>query len=90
MEISKKESESELTNTSKDLSKTSDISVIMAPVSNVLYIAQVVALYWIVSISMVYLNKVMLSNYDSTIPAPIFVTWFQVCYIIYIFTQANV
>lgn len=46
-------------------------------INNGFYILQVVTLYWIVSISMVYLNKVILSAYDSTIPAPIFVTWFQ-------------
>jgi GDP-fucose transporter C1 len=41
------------------------------------YIAQVVTLYWCVSISMVYLNKVLLSSADASIPAPMFVTWFQ-------------
>ena len=39
------------------------------------YVTTVVAVYWIVSISMVYLNKVLLSNEDASIPAPIFVTW---------------
>lgn len=41
------------------------------------YIAAVVATYWFVSISMVYLNKVLMSNEDISIPAPLFVTWFQ-------------
>ena len=41
------------------------------------YVIMVIALYWIVSISMVYLNKVLLSNDDFSIPAPMFVTWFQ-------------
>lgn len=38
-------------------------------------IAQVVAMYWVVSISMVYLNKILLSNEEASIPAPLFVTW---------------
>lgn len=41
------------------------------------YVGSVVSLYWVVSISMVYLNKVLLSNEDASIPAPIFVTWSQ-------------
>jgi len=41
------------------------------------YIASVVATYWFVSISMVYLNKVLMSNDQISIPAPLFVTWFQ-------------
>ena len=39
------------------------------------YIAWVVTLYWIVSIAMVYLNKMLLSSKDASIPAPLFVTW---------------
>jgi|UPI0001D42ADD GDP-fucose transporter C1 len=42
-----------------------------------MYIASVVATYWFVSINMVYLNKVLMSNKDISIPAPLFVTWFQ-------------
>lgn len=42
------------------------------------YVAQVISLYWVVSISMVYLNKILLSNEEASIPAPLFVTWFQV------------
>ena len=45
--------------------------------SDAIHIAQVVTLYWIVSISMVYLNKILLTNADASIPAPMFVTWFQ-------------
>jgi len=41
------------------------------------YIASVVTAYWVVSISMVYLNKFLLSNEEASIPAPYFVTWFQ-------------
>jgi solute carrier family 35 (GDP-fucose transporter), member C1 len=41
------------------------------------YVATVVATYWFVSISMVYLNKILMSNEGISIPAPLFVTWFQ-------------
>lgn len=41
------------------------------------HVIGVVALYWFVSISMVYLNKVLLTSSDASIPAPIFVTWYQ-------------
>lgn len=41
------------------------------------YIAAVVATYWFVSISMVYLNKALMSGENVSIPAPLFVTWFQ-------------
>ena len=41
------------------------------------YIFGVVAAYWIVSISMVYLNKFLLSSPEASIPAPLFVTWYQ-------------
>lgn len=44
---------------------------------NTIYIASVVATYWFVSISMVYLNKVLMSNEAVSIPAPLFVTWYQ-------------
>lgn len=42
-----------------------------------MYIASVVATYWFVSISMVYLNKVLMSNEGISIDAPLFVTWYQ-------------
>jgi GDP-fucose transporter C1 len=45
--------------------------------SNMRYISSVIAAYWCVSISMVYLNKFLLSNPDASIPAPLFVTWYQ-------------
>lgn len=41
------------------------------------YIASVVATYWVVSISMVYLNKILMSSDSVSIPAPLFITWFQ-------------
>mmetsp|Transcript_18966 Transcript_18966/g.42222 ORF Transcript_18966/g.42222 Transcript_18966/m.42222 type:complete len:326 (+) Transcript_18966:131-1108(+) len=41
------------------------------------YVASVIASYWVVSISMVYLNKMLLSNEDASISAPLFVTWYQ-------------
>eukprot|EP00550_Attheya_septentrionalis_P010404 CAMPEP_0198280800 /NCGR_PEP_ID=MMETSP1449-20131203/835_1 /TAXON_ID=420275 /ORGANISM="Attheya septentrionalis, Strain CCMP2084" /LENGTH=366 /DNA_ID=CAMNT_0043976295 /DNA_START=149 /DNA_END=1249 /DNA_ORIENTATION=+ len=44
---------------------------------NTVYIASVVATYWFVSISMVYLNKMLMSNDAVSIPAPLFVTWYQ-------------
>eukprot|EP00527_Entomoneis_sp_CCMP2396_P008186 CAMPEP_0198140524 /NCGR_PEP_ID=MMETSP1443-20131203/3664_1 /TAXON_ID=186043 /ORGANISM="Entomoneis sp., Strain CCMP2396" /LENGTH=364 /DNA_ID=CAMNT_0043802973 /DNA_START=122 /DNA_END=1217 /DNA_ORIENTATION=- len=44
------------------------------------YIASVVATYWFVSISMVYLNKMLMSSDGISIPAPLFVTWFQ-CFV---------
>ena len=44
------------------------------------YIIILVALHWFVSITMVYLNKVLMSSEGLSIPAPLFVTWFQ-CFI---------
>lgn len=41
------------------------------------YIASVVATYWFVSISMVYLNKALMSSDAVSIEAPLFITWFQ-------------
>jgi len=54
---------------------------------NTSYIMYVVVTYWTVSISMVYLNKVLLSNEGLSVPAPLFVTWYQcfvtsvICYV---------
>jgi GDP-fucose transporter C1 len=48
-----------------------------APMANHLYIAYVISTYWVVSISMVYLNKILLSSENASIPAPLFVTWYQ-------------
>ena len=42
-----------------------------------LKIGLVVIAYFIVSISLVFSNKVLLSSPGATIPAPLFVTWFQ-------------
>jgi len=42
-----------------------------------MYIASVVVTYWFVSISMVYLNKLLMSNEGVSINAPLFVTWYQ-------------
>ena len=54
--------------------------------SDKLYVASVIASYWLVSISMVYLNKVLLSSADTSIAAPLFITWYQcvvTCFICY-------
>jgi len=40
-------------------------------------IATVVSLYWVVSISLVFLNKYLLSNDEIKLDAPLFITWFQ-------------
>ncbi|XP_014220443.1 GDP-fucose transporter 1 [Trichogramma pretiosum] len=42
-----------------------------------LYITYVVGLYWIVSISMVFVNKALLSSDKIHLDAPLFITWFQ-------------
>ena len=47
------------------------------PKSGSLQLFKIVTAYWCVSIAMVYLNKVLLSNENASIPAPMFVTWFQ-------------
>lgn len=41
-------------------------------------IALVVASYFIISISMVFMNKFLLNDKKS-IPAPFFVTWYVIC-----------
>jgi len=59
----------------------------MVAASERLYVISVVAAYWVVSISMVYLNKMLLSNEERSIAAPLFVTWYQcllTCFICYI------
>jgi len=40
-------------------------------------IAMVVAFYFFVSITLVFVNKLLLSNDTLSVPAPLFVTWFQ-------------
>ncbi len=37
----------------------------------------VVSFYWITSLSVVFLNKTILSSKQFTFPYPLFVTWFQ-------------
>ncbi|ACI64290.1 GDP-L-fucose transporter, partial [Thalassiosira pseudonana CCMP1335] len=57
-----------------------------------MYIASVVGTYWLVSISMVYLNKILMSNEGISVPAPLFVTWYQcviTCLICYLFASNN-
>lgn len=41
------------------------------------YIAMVVAAYFVVSISMVFINKVLLYTTQFEKPIPIFIMWFQ-------------
>jgi len=54
---------------------------------SIIYTASVVATYWFVSINMVYLNKLLMTNEGVSIPAPLFITWFQcvitalICYV---------
>mmetsp|Transcript_14686 Transcript_14686/g.31593 ORF Transcript_14686/g.31593 Transcript_14686/m.31593 type:complete len:355 (-) Transcript_14686:875-1939(-) len=51
--------------------------------SEAMYIASVVGTYWVVSISMVYLNKILMSD-GLSIPAPLFVTWYQCLFTVFI------
>lgn len=56
-------------------------------------IATVVAAYWFISISMVFVNKYLLSSEDLKLNAPLFVTWFQcvvtvlLCFLLSIVSQ---
>ncbi|KAK7476521.1 hypothetical protein BaRGS_00032269 [Batillaria attramentaria] len=56
-------------------------------------IASVVAAYWSISISMVFVNKYLLSSDDLKLNAPLFVTWFQcvvtvlLCFLLSILSQ---
>ena len=55
-------------------------------------IAAVVAAYWVVSISMVFMNREVLSGSSYSIQAPLFITWFQciitlVITVIYLYTK---
>ncbi len=51
-------------------------------------IATAVAGYWVISISMVFVNKTLLSSRDHKLDAPLFITWYQcictvfACYIL--------
>lgn len=47
------------------------------PVRKTMVIGGVVTLYWFVSITMVFLNKYLLSSESVKLEAPIFITWFQ-------------
>lgn len=40
------------------------------------HIAGVIGLYWLVSISLVFINKFILSG--QRVPVPVFITWVQV------------
>ena len=42
-----------------------------------LKVVAVVASYFAISMSMVFLNKTLLSDSEDSIPAPLFITWFQ-------------
>mmetsp|Transcript_5643 Transcript_5643/g.8198 ORF Transcript_5643/g.8198 Transcript_5643/m.8198 type:complete len:358 (-) Transcript_5643:194-1267(-) len=60
---------------------------------NTFYIFSVVATYWVVSILMVYVNKLLMSNDGISVPAPLFVTWYQciitaaICYVAGLFGE---
>lgn len=41
------------------------------------FIAAVVAFYWVISITTVFINKVLLSSNEVRLDAPFFITWFQ-------------
>lgn len=49
----------------------------MVASNNTTYIVSIIAMYWFVSISMVYLNKILMSSESVSMDAPLFVTWFQ-------------
>nr|XP_018899472.1 PREDICTED: GDP-fucose transporter 1 [Bemisia tabaci] len=57
-------------------------------------IASVIAIYWVVSITTVFVNKTLLSSDIINLDAPFFITWFQcvttsvICYIIILFSRA--
>lgn len=73
----RKEQEQKLLESMKEQPSEKDSDAKAKEHKNRLYIAYVIALYWAVSISMVYLNKVCLNNKQASISAPLFVTWFQ-------------
>lgn len=52
-------------------------NILVGKMSDAKHIASVVATYWFVSISMVYLNKILMSSEGVSISAPLFITWFQ-------------
>ena len=56
--------------------KRNDFEPIVPQTSSSLIMA-VVAFYWAVSLSVVFLNKFILSYSEYKFPYPLFVTWFQ-------------
>jgi solute carrier family 35 (GDP-fucose transporter), member C1 len=58
---------------------TKDAEIAAKKLSQKWNVFGVVVLYWVVSISMVYLNKICLNNEQASIKpsAPLFVTWYQ-------------
>ncbi len=63
-----------------------------APSSTPAQIASAVSGYWVISISMVFINKTLLSG-DNKIDAPLFITWYQcVCTVVacYFLGQMNI
>lgn len=74
----KKEQEQKLLEGMREADDNKDAKLAKASLyKSRMYIAWVIMLYWIVSISMVYLNKVCLNNKQASISAPLFVTWYQ-------------
>jgi solute carrier family 35 (GDP-fucose transporter), member C1 len=57
-------------------SPTAAASSLVALRAQELRIAAVVASYFVISIALVFVNKVLLTE-GTSIPAPLFVTWFQ-------------
>ncbi|XP_045204253.2 GDP-fucose transporter 1-like [Mercenaria mercenaria] len=63
--------------TTTDKSKETTTNKMETFLSKALKIAAVVAAYWFISISMVFLNKYLLSSEDLKLQAPLFITWYQ-------------
>ena len=51
-----------------------------SPASDKSKVIYVVSAYWVISISMVYVNKMLMSDTSVSINAPLFVTWYQ-CFV---------
>lgn len=49
-----------------------------------LTVAMVVAAYFVVSISMVFINKFLMTQPGASIPAPMFVVWFQCLFTVFV------
>jgi len=71
----------EIDNSSQDktplIENTNDMKRQSSLISKYLRVFGVVALYWSVSISMVFLNKYLLKSDSLQLNAPLFVTWYQ-------------